>query len=336
MIESFLNYAKQHNCSDIHIASDSVAMVRLDGDILPIPNCPVLTKSQVLEMLSSIMTEKQKKKFEENLEVDFAITSKNSQRFRVNAFHTVAGAAISLRMVSGKISTVEDLNLPQSIINLASHNKGLVLLVGSVGSGKSTTIAALIDYINTNYSCHIITIEDPVEFIHKDKKSLISQREIGLSTLTFDNALRSALRQDPDVIMIGEMRDVETIRFALTAAETGHLVFATLHTNSASQTINRIIDIFPQADKFLARTMLSTSLKAIVSQRLIKKVGGGRCAAHEILISTSAIRNLIREDQIHQIDSMISLGRKEGMCLMEESIKDLVAKGVVSADSLGE
>ena len=270
----------------------------------------------------------------QNLELDFSVTSQSGTRFRANAFFTINGPAISLRKISSKIKTIAELEIPESISRLASFGKGLILLVGSAGTGKSTTIAALLDQINNNYSRHIITIEDPIEFIHQDKKSLISQREVGFNTLSFDNALRSALRQDPDVIMVGEMRDVETIRFALTAAETGHLVFATLHTNSASQTINRIVDIFPGEDKLLARAMLSTSLSAIISQKLLKKVGGGRIAAHEILLATPAIRNLIREDKIPQIDSMISLGRKDGMCLMKESIKELFAKGLISQEEL--
>jgi twitching motility protein PilT len=333
MIENFLSHPITQNCSDIHIASGSFPIVRIDGDIQPIPNYPILTAQEVAAMLDSLMNENQKKTFLENLELDFAIYSNNNQRFRANAFHTINGPSISLRKIATKIKNMEELNLPQTVRNLTNLRKGLILLVGAAGTGKSTTIASMIDQINATYARHIITIEDPIEFVHHDKKSLISQREVGVDTLSFDNALRSALREDPDVIMIGEMRDLETIRFALTAAETGHLVFATLHTNSASQTINRIIDIFPGEDKLLARAMLSTSLSAIISQRLLKKKGGGRCAAHEVLIATTAIRNLIREDKIPQIDSMISLGHKDGMVLMSDSVKELITKGIVDADA---
>jgi twitching motility protein PilT len=332
MIENFFNYAKAHNCSDIHIAAGSTPMVRIDGDIMAIPNCPIFTVKEIQQILDSIMTEKQKEKFEENLDLDFALYSQGGIRFRANAFFTINGPAVSFRRIASEIKTIDELNIPAVTKNLSSYNKGLILLVGAAGTGKTTTIAAMLDEINSNYARHIITIEDPVEFVHKTKKSLISQREVGINTLSFANALRSALREDPDVIMIGEMRDVETIRFALTAAETGHLIFATLHTNSASQTINRIIDIFPGEDKLLARAMLSTSLRAVISQKLLKKKTGGRCAAYEVLVTTPAIRNLIREDQIPQIDSMISLGRKDGMCSMKDSIAMLLEQGVISAE----
>lgn len=332
MIENFFNYAKVNNCSDIHIAAGSAPMVRIDGDMLAIPNCPIFTAKEIEQILDSIMTEKQKQKLRDNLELDFALYSQGGIRFRANAFFTINGPAISLRRIASEIKTIAELNIPEIAHNLISHNKGLILLVGAAGTGKTTTIAALLDEINSKYARHIITIEDPVEFVHKNKKSLISQREVGINTLNFSNALRSALREDPDVIVIGEMRDIETIRFALTAAETGHLVFATLHTNSASQTINRIIDIFPREDKLLARAMLSTSLRAVISQKLLKKKTGGRCAAFEILISTPAIRNLIREDQIPQIDSMISLGKKDSMCSMKDSIRELMEKDIITRE----
>jgi len=307
-------------------------MMRIDGDILPIPDAKIFTAIEVDQMLNLVMSEKQKKLYKENLELDFVINSKNGLRFRANAFHTIAGPAISLRRVSSKIKTMEELGLPEAIRNLTSLRKGLVILVGAAGTGKSTTIASMIDWINSNYLRHIITIEDPIEFVHQNKKSLISQREVGINTLSFDNALRSALREDPDVIMVGEMRDAQTVRFALTAAETGHLVFTTLHTNSAAQTINRIIDIFPEEDKLLARAMLSTSLSAVISQRLLKQKNGGRSAAREILIATPAIRNLIRENKVPQMDSMISLGQNSGMILMKDSIKDLFDRGIIDEE----
>jgi twitching motility protein PilT len=336
MIEDFFNYAIQHNCSDIHLAAGSLPMVRLDGDILPIPNYQILAAEQVAKILDVIMVDHQKKIYQEKLETDFAITSSGGVRFRVNAFHAMNGPAISLRRISATITPLSELGLPPAISKLIALYKGLILLVGVSGSGKSTTIASMIDAINSEDSRHIITIEDPIEFVHPNKKSLVSQREIGTDTLSFDNALRSALREDPDVIMVGEMRDAETVRFVLTAAETGHLVFATLHTSSAAQTINRIIDIFPPEDKLLARTMLSTSLAAIISQKLLKKKDGGRCAAREILLATPAIRNLIRENNIPQIDSMILMGKNDGMVLMKDSIKNLAVKGLITKEVMAE
>ncbi len=336
MIEKILTYAKKQGCSDVHITTGSSPMLRIDGEMMAIPNTPNLTNAQVLEMLYSVMNEIQKKIYEEKWELDFSIQVGADLRFRVNAFKTIYGAAAVFREIPSEIRSLSALHAPEIVRSLANASKGLVLVVGPTGSGKSTTLAALIDQINTIHSKHIITIEDPVEFIHKNKKSLINQREVGNSTLSFANALKSALREDPDVILVGELRDVETIQLALTAAETGHLVLGTLHTSSSAQTINRIIDVFPSKDKAVVRTMLSTSIKAVVSQRLLKKNGGGRVAAYEVMIANSSIRNLIREDKTPQINSIIELSKKNGMCLMKDSITDLLNKGAILQETADE
>ncbi len=325
-------YGKENNCSDIHIASGYAPMVRIDGEMMTIPNFSVLSSEQVAKLLEALMSESQRKKFDETLEMDFSVQVEDGLRFRANAYHTIDGPAASFRYIASEIKSLASLDVPEVIKSFTDLKKGLVLVVGPTGSGKSTTIAALVDQINANYTKHIISIEDPVEFVHYNKKSLISQREVGINTFSFQNALRAALREDPDVIVVGEMRDLETTRLVLTAAETGHLVFATLHTNSASQSINRIIDIFPSEDKMLARSMLSTSLKAIVSQRLVKKKGGGRHAAYEILLANSSVRNLIREDKIPQINSIIELNKKSGMCLMKDSIAELRNREIISPE----
>ncbi|MBP7710286.1 MAG: type IV pilus twitching motility protein PilT [Rickettsiales bacterium] len=336
MIEKILTYAKKQKCSDVHITTGSSPMLRVDGDIVAIPDAPVLDESGVMEMLNAIMNDVQKKIYAEKWELDFSIKVVGELRFRVNAFRTIYGPAAVFREIPTEIKSLSMLHAPEVIRSMAGFRKGLVLVVGPTGSGKSTTLAALIDQININHAHHIITIEDPVEFVHKNKKSLINQREVGNSTLSFANALRSALREDPDVVLVGELRDVETIHLALTAAETGHLVLGTLHTSSSAQTINRIIDVFPPQDKPVIRTMLSTSIKAVVSQRLLKKEGGGRCAAYEIMIANSSIRNLIREDKVPQMNSIIELSKKSGMCLMKDSINDLLLRGVISQEVANE
>lgn len=332
MIDKILAYAKKQGCSDAHITTGSIPMLRLDGDMMPIPNAPALSERQVIDMLNSVMTEAQKKTYAEKWELDFAIQVGETLRFRVNAFRTIYGPAAVFREIPTEIKSLAALHAPEIIRQIAGFTKGLVLVVGPTGSGKSTTLAAMIDYINTMESNHIITIEDPVEFVHKSKKSLINQREVGNTTMSFAVALKSVLREDPDVILVGELRDIETIQLALTAAETGHLVFGTLHTSSAAQTINRIIDVFPSEDKSVIRTMLSTSIKAVISQRLVKKIGGGRVAAYEIMVANSSIRNLIREDKIPQINSIIELSKKNGMCLMKDSVNDLLIKGIISPE----
>lgn len=330
MIDKILQYAKKQGCSDVHITTNSQPSVRFDGDITIIPNTPVLTDKTALELIHMIMNDSQKKIYAEKLELDFSIQLGPTLRFRVNAFRTIYGPAAVFREIPLEIKSLAALNAPQSVHELARYNSGLVLVVGPTGSGKSTTLAALIDEINEKHRKHIITIEDPVEFIHKSKKCLINQREVGNSTHSFSAALKSALREDPDVILVGEMRDIETIHLALTAAETGHLVLGTLHTSSAAQTINRIIDVFPANDKPVVRTMLSSSIKAVVSQRLIKKQGGGRVASYEIMIANPSIRNLIREDKIVQINSIIEISKKLGMVTMRDSVIELENKGIIS------
>jgi twitching motility protein PilT len=336
MIEKILNYAKQQKCSDVHIATKASPMLRIDGDMVVIPNTPILTDVQVLAMIKSVMTEKQQHEYEFSKEIDFAMQSGEDLRFRVNAFNTVHGPAAVFREIPVEIRSLQALHAPEIIRELSNSTQGLILVAGPTGSGKSTTLAAVIDHINSNYPYHVITIEDPVEFVHKNKKSLINQREVGSSTKSFATALKSALREDPDVILVGEMRDIETIQLALTAAETGHLVLGTLHTRSAAQTINRIIDVFPTNDKSVVRTMLSGSLRAVISQSLLKKQGVGRCAAYEIMIANSSIRNLIREDKIPQINSIIELSKKSGMRLMKDSINELLLKGFISKETADE
>jgi len=336
MIDKILLYAKKHRSSDVHLSSGYPPALRIDGEIVAIPDAPSLNPNQVIEMVTSLMNDLQKRNYKEKLELDFSIQINEELRFRVNAFYTVRGPAAVFREIPLEIKSLATIHAPEVVRGLCSYNKGLILVVGPTGSGKSTTLAAMIEHINSNYARHIITVEDPVEFIHKNKKSLINQREVGNSTLSFANALKSALREDPDVILVGELRDVETIQLALTAAETGHLVLGTLHTSSAAQTINRIIDVFPTDDKSVVRTMLSSSLKAVISQRLLKRNGGGRIASHEVMLANSSIRNLIREDKIPQINSIIELSKKAGMSLMKDSVSDLLAKGFITQEIADE
>jgi twitching motility protein PilT len=336
MLREILAYAKNKEYSDIHIMTGAIPMLRIYGDMIPVPDFSKLTNEQVLEILNSVMNDVQKRDYQQFWELDFSIQIDQNLRFRVNAFKTIHGAAAVFREIPLEIKSLSVLHTPEIIRTLANCKNGLVLVVGPTGSGKSTTLAAIIDQINSTHAYHIITIEDPVEFIHKNKKSLISQREVGNSTLSFANALKSCFREDPDVVLVGEMRDIETIQLALTAAETGHLVFGTLHTNSSAQTINRIIDVFPAQDKPVVRSILSSSIKAVISQRLLKKNGGGRCAVYEIMFANSSIRNLIREDKIPQINSIIELNKKNGMCLLKDSINELLIKGFISAETAEE
>lgn len=332
LIENILNFGTQNKCSDIHINSSSRPAFRIDGDIVETNNFDVLTPEQVSSIIVSILSDIQKKIYQEKRDLDFAFQTDSGLRFRVNAYDTLEGPAMAFREIPMDIPGFDDLNLPESVRNLAHVKSGLILVVGPTGSGKSTTISSIIDHINHIYPSHIITIEDPIEFIHQNKKSIVNQREVRTHTRSFPAALKSALREDPDIILVGEMRDPETMELAITAAETGHLVFATLHTNSASQTIHRVVNSFPDGDKDSVRSSLSASLKAVVSQRLFKRDGGGRCAAFEVMIANNGIRNLIREDNVAQLDSTIEIGKRSGMILMKESINNLAAKGLISQE----
>ena len=307
-------------------------MIRVHGDVRKI-NVPAMDHSQVHDMVYDIMNDGQRKVYEETLECDFSFEIPNLARFRVNAFNHNRGSGAVFRTIPSKILSLEQLNCPPIFKDIANTPRGIVLVTGPTGSGKSTTLAAIIDYINDNEFGHILTVEDPIEFVHTSKKCLINQREVGPHTLSFNNALRSALREDPDVILVGEMRDLETIRLALSAAETGHLVFGTLHTSSAAKTVDRIIDVFPAAEKEMVRSMLSESLRAVISQTLCKtKDEQGRVAAHEIMIGTPAIRNLIRENKVAQMYSAIQTGQNVGMQTLDQNLQDLVKRNIVSAN----
>ncbi len=332
-ILDLLQSAKKNGASDLHLATNNPPIFRVNGDISPLPY-PALTGAQVKEMLYSVMNENQRTEYERDLEIDFAITFGDEMRFRVNAFHTLTGPAAVMRAIPTKILTLEDLNAPDVLKRLTQLHKGLILVTGATGSGKSTTLAAMVNYINETEARHILTIEDPVEFVHQSKKSLINHREVGSHTKSFARALKSALREDPDVILVGEMRDLETIQLAISAAETGHLVMGTLHTNSAPKTIDRIIDVFPAQDKEVIRTMLSVSLEAVITQALVKRADGqGRMAVHEILLGTPAVRNLIREGKIPQLYSMMQTGTKYGMKMMKDAAYELLSQGLITQDT---
>src|ERR1700742_4776906 len=303
-ITELLAFAQKNKASDLHLVGGKEPMVRIDGGLRPIKTGD-LPPDEVKTMLYAVMTEEQRAEYEAEKEIDFAIAFGTESRFRVNAYTTTPGSAAAFREIPTKIPSLEQLNAPNIFKQFAEIERGLVLVTGPTGSGKSTTLAAMINYMNENTDNHILTIEDPVEFVHGKKRALINHREVGKHTKSFARALKSALREDPDVILVGEMRDHETISLALTAAETGHLVMGTLHTSSAAKTIDRIIDVFPGSDKDMVRAMIGGSVQAIISQILLKKIGGGRCAAHDILVGTPAVRNLIRENKIPQITSMM-------------------------------
>ena len=328
-ITELLAFSVKNHASDLHISAGLPPMIRVDGDVRRI-NVPPLEHKDVHSLIYDIMNDKQRKDFEEFLETDFSFEIPDLARFRVNAFNHNRGAAAVFRTIPSKILTLEELGTPPIFKEISDNPKGIVLVTGPTGSGKSTTLAGMVDYKNDVEYGHILTIEDPIEFVHESKKCLINQREVHRDTLGFGEALRSALREDPDIILVGEMRDLETIRLALTAAETGHLVFGTLHTSSAAKTIDRIIDVFPAAEKGMVRSMLSESLRAVIAQTLLKKIGGGRVAAHEIMIGTPAIRNLIREDKIAQMYSAIQTGQQYGMQTLDQCLQDLVGRGVIS------
>ena len=328
-ITDLLVFTQKNKASDLHLSTSNPPILRIHGDMMPY-NSPALTVDDIKRMLYSIMTEQQRAEYERDYEIDFAISFGEDMRFRVNAFNTLNGPAAVLRVIPSRIVPLDELGAPEILKKLSGLHKGLVLVTGPTGSGKSTTLAAMVDYINDKEAKHIITIEDPVEFVHSSKKSLINQREVGRNTKSFAKALRSALREDPDVVLVGELRDIETIQLALTAAETGHLVMGTLHTNSAPKTIDRIIDVFPANDKEMVRAMLSVSLEAVITQALLKRKDGGRVAAHEIMLGTPAVRNLIREGKVPQLYSLMQIGSKVGMCTMKDSVHTLLDDGVVT------
>ncbi len=324
-----LQFSVENNASDLHIAAGLPPMVRVDGDLRRI-DLPSMDKKSVLDLLYDIMSDNNRKQFEENLETDFAFEIPNFARFRVNVFNQNRGPSGVFRTIPNNVVSLDDLGMPAIFKHIADAPRGLVLVTGPTGSGKSTTLAAILDYINNKRYQHIITIEDPIEFVHKSKKCLINQREVHRDTHSFNNALRSALREDPDIILIGELRDLETMRLAMTAAETGHLVFGTLHTTSAAKTITRIVDSFPGGEKNMVRSMLSESLHAVIAQLLLKKVDVGRTPVHEIMVCNGAIRNLIREDKVAQMYSAIQTGHSNGMQTMEQHLQELVKTNAIT------
>ncbi|MFZ6771985.1 type IV pilus twitching motility protein PilT [Undibacterium sp. SXout7W] len=329
-ISELLAFSVKNNASDLHLSSGLPPMIRVHGDVRRI-NLPPLEHKDVHELIYDIMNDSQRKAYEETLECDFSFAIPGLARFRVNAFNQERGPAAVMRTIPSKILSLEQLNAPKIFADLALRPRGLVLVTGPTGSGKSTTLAGMVNHLNENEYGHILTVEDPIEFVHDSKKCLINQREVGPHTMSFNNALRSALREDPDAILVGELRDLETIRLALTAAETGHLVFGTLHTSSAAKTIDRIVDVFPAEEKEMVRSMLSESLQAVISQTLLKtKDGSGRVAAHEIMIGTPAIRNLIREAKVAQMYSAIQTGSNVGMQTLDQNLTDLVRRNVIS------
>jgi twitching motility protein PilT len=329
-ITELLAFSVKNKASDLHLSAGMPPMIRVHGDVRRI-NLPPMDHKEVHGMVYDIMNDGQRKVFEEHLEIDFSFEIPGLARFRVNAFNQDRGSAAVMRTIPSKILSLEQLNAPKSFGELALKPRGLVLVTGPTGSGKSTTLAAMVNHVNENEYGHILTIEDPIEFVHESKKCLINQREVVPHTHSFSNALRSALREDPDIVLVGELRDLETIRLALSAAETGHLVFGTLHTSSAAKTVDRIIDVFPGDEKEMVRAMLSESLQAVISQTLLKtKDGSGRVAAHEIMVGTPAIRNLIREGKVAQMYSAIQTGTQHGMQTLDQNLTDLVRRNVIS------
>ena len=328
-IGELLAFGVKNGASDLHLSAGLPPMIRVDGDVRRI-NIPAMDHTAVHDLVYDIMNDKQQKDYEEFLECDFSFEIPGLARFRVNAFNQNRGSGAVFRTIPSEILSLEDLKAPEIFKDIADIPRGVVLVTGPTGSGKSTTLAAMVNHKNETEYGHILTIEDPIEFVHQSKKCLMNQREVHRDTLGFNEALRSALREDPDVILVGEMRDLETIRLALSAAETGHLVFGTLHTSSAAKTIDRIVDVFPAEEKDMVRAMVSESLRAVISQNLLKKVGGGRIAAHEIMLGTPAIRNLIRENKIAQMYSAIQTGQQFGMQTLDQNLQQLLGKNLIT------
>jgi twitching motility protein PilT len=331
-MQELVREAVEKGASDLHLSAGGPPRLRVDGDLVPTKH-PALDAAGVSALVNAIVTEEQRRHFESEHELDFSWTVPDVGRFRVNVFLQGRGPGAVLRTIPTKIPSLESLMMPPILTELCKRERGLVLVTGPTGSGKSTTLAAMVDLVNATWDAHILTIEDPVEFVHESNRCLVNQREVGAHTDSFSNALRAALREDPDVILVGEMRDLETISLALTAAETGHLVFGTLHTSSAAKTIDRIIDVFPAGQQNQIRAMLSESLEAVIAQRLLKRKGGGRVAACEILVGNPAVRNLIREGKLHQIPSAMQTGQQSGMVTMDMAIAELVKKGLVEREA---
>lgn len=334
-ITELLTFAYNQEASDLHISAGEQPMVRVDGDMKRV-KFPVLSPEVAHEMIYDIMGDAQRKGFEERNEADFSIDLGSTARFRVNVFRQRRGIGAVFRLIPSRVMTLEELGMPPIFGDLTKLTKGLIVVTGPTGSGKSTTLAAMIDLINDREELHILTIEDPIEFVHQSKRCLINQREVGPNTQSFSNALRAALREDPDIILVGEMRDLETIQLALTAAETGHLVFGTLHTSSAPKTVDRIIDVFPATQQEQIRVMLAESIQAVVAQTLCKQKSGGRTAAVEILIGTPAVKNLIREGKIHQLPSVMQTGQVHGMQTLDMHLQDLIGRGLIDLDQARE
>ena len=334
-ITELLAFSVQQGASDLHLSAGLPPMIRVDGDVRRV-NVPAQDHAEVQALVYDIMNDRQRKDFEEFLETDFSFEVPGVARFRVNAFNQNRGAGAVFRAIPSEVLSMDTLGMGQVFKDISETPRGLITVTGPIGSGKSTTLAAMMNYINGSRYQHILTVEDPIEFVHDSKKCLINQREVHRDTLGFNEALRSAMREDPDIILVGEMRDLETIRLALEAAETGHMVFGTLHTSSAAKTIDRIIDVFPASEKSMVRSMLSESLAAVVSQTLLKKIGGGRIAAHELMLCTPAIRNLIREDKVAQMYSAIQTGGKFGMQTLDQCLKGLLERNLITREAAAE
>lgn len=331
-MDHLLRYLWDNNATDLHLCAGTPPRVRIDGKLFAIPDAADLTIDFLDEVLTGLLSEEDADVYLAERQLDFAFTWADTARFRANAFFQLDRPALALRLIPQQIPTPEEIGLPESAAGLLTRPHGLVLMTGPTGSGKSTTLAAMIGWINRNRPVHIITIEDPIEYIHPPQYALVNQREVGQDCTTFAEALKAALREDPDVVLIGEMRDLETIQLALTLAETGHLVFGTLHTNDAAQTVDRVVDVFPADQQDQIRTQFSMALAAVISQRLIPRIGGGRVAAYEMLIATAAMANVIREGKVRQIRNMIATGQKDGMMAMEQSLAALVARGIITYD----